>query len=447
MTNPIETYLHAVEANLKARDATEHTHRPALKALIETFATTVTATNEPRQRTDCGAPDMIVRKRPGPVEIGWIETKDIGISLAQALKTDQLDRYRKALPNLILTDYLSFRWFVNGEPWGDAILASADSRGRITSDQKSKDATLKLFNDFLAQQPAAISKPKDLAQRMANLAHLIRDIVIHAFASTQASPLIGDLRQAMAAALIPDLEDPSKTAQFADLYAQTLTYGLFAARCNHSGKSGTFTRQGAAAEIPRTNPFLRRLFTTITGPDLDLEPYAGVVESLVGILSHSNIEEVLKDFGSKTARQDPVLHFYETFLATYDPKLREARGVYYTPEPVVQYIVRSVDHLLKTRFGIPEGLADTGRITYQHDTGKAKEKREAHRTLILDPATGTGTFLYAAVSLIRERFEDQKRAGMWSGYVRDHLLPRVFGFELLMAPYAVAHFKLGMQLA
>jgi len=157
---------------------------------------------------------------------------------------------------------------------------------------------------------------------------------------------------------------------------------------------------------------------------------------------------VLEQFGKRTRREDPVVHFYETFLAAYDPKLREARGVYYTPEPVVSYIVRSVDHLLKTRFDCPQGLADTSTCEFERPGDGDDTKTETSpRVLILDPACGTGTFLYAVVDHIREQFMKTGNAGMWSGYVRNHLLPRLFGFELLMAPYAVAHFKLGMQLA
>jgi predicted helicase len=163
------------------------------------------------------------------------------------------------------------------------------------------------------------------------------------------------------------------------------------------------------------------------------------------------MDAVLADFGKRSARQDPVVHFYETFLAAYDPKLREARGVYYTPEPVVSYIVRSVDHLLKTRFDCPSGLAETATIEYERagESGTEGEKVKAisPRVLILDPACGTGTFLYVVIDHIRRAFVQQGNAGMWSAYVRNQLLPRLFGFELLMAPYAVAHFKLGMQLA
>ncbi|MFL5817014.1 MAG: type ISP restriction/modification enzyme [Conexibacter sp.] len=151
------------------------------------------------------------------------------------------------------------------------------------------------------------------------------------------------------------------------------------------------------------------------------------------------MESVLRHFGARQRRQDPVVHFYETFLAAYDPRLREARGVYYTPEPVVSYIVRSVDEILRTSFDCPDGLADT--------QSTPRPDGERPRVLILDPAVGTGTFLYGVVDHIREGFRDSNDAGKWSAYVRDHLLPRVFGFELLMAPYAVAHLKLGLQLA
>jgi len=155
------------------------------------------------------------------------------------------------------------------------------------------------------------------------------------------------------------------------------------------------------------------------------------------------------------------VHFYETFLAAYDPKTRERRGVYYTPEPVVQYIVKSVHHILKTRFGLEGGLAHTSdTAAYDYETIKLDEngkpdrsklpeghREEKPKVLILDPACGTGTFLYAVTYFIRAEYMKQCNAGLWSAYVRDHLLPRLFGFELLMAPYAMAHFKLGMLLA
>jgi len=450
-TTPIDAYRRQIEKALQAGNATEHTHRPALKTLVQSLAAGITATNEPK-RVACGAPDFEVsRMAPhGPVRVGHIETKTVGELLGEVERSDQLKRYRAALPNLILTDYLQFRWYVNGEDRHSARLALVSKTGKLTPEKEGAKEVADLLTAFLSQQPEPIRDPKMLALRMARLTHFIRDMIVTAFENQSASATLRDLHGAFEQALIPDLPIP----QFADMFAQTLAYGLFAARCNHHGPAGSFKRLGAAAEIPKTNPFLRRLFETITGADLNDEPFAGFVDDLAQLLADTMIEGpdgVLADFGKRTARQDPVVHFYETFLAAYDPKLREARGVYYTPEPVVSYIVRSVDHLLKTRFGCPNGLADTATVEYEREeenSGTAKKvKASSHRVLILDPACGTGTFLYAVVDQIREEFRRQGNAGMWSGYVRNHLLPRIFGFELLMAPYAVAHFKLGMQLA
>jgi len=452
MADPFGNYLKALRQALRAGNATEHTHRPALKALIESLHPKVVATNEPTH-VECGAPDFAVSHRTpaGPLTIGHVETKDVGRSLDEVERSEQLRRYRGYLSNLVLTDYLEFRWYVDGELRRTARVGRLGGDGSVVRDKAGCQATLDLLKDFLAHAPEPITKPRELAERMARLTPIMRDIIITAFENGKASATLRDLRAAFAKTLIPDLDQPDKTAQFADMFAQTIAYGLFAARCNH-GSSGPFRRLGAAAEIPKTNPFLRKLFTTITGPDLDDEPYCGFVDDLAALLNNANIEEILAEFGKRTRREDPVVHFYETFLATYDPQVRERRGVYYTPEPVVSYIVRSVDHILRTRFGLPGGLADTATVTYTHEVeaedGSTTEVTEtAPRVLILDPACGTGTFLYAVVDHIREQFMARGDAGMWSGYVRDHLLPRLFGFELLMAPYAVAHLKLGMQLA
>ncbi len=451
MSEPIKTYLSQLQQNLRAGNATEHTHRAALQTLLQALGKGIQATNEPRHRTDCGAPDMAILRTRGHLAIGHLEAKDIGVSLGDVQKTNQLKRYRKYLPNLILTDYIHFRWYVNGEQWGEASVGTADpATGRIRSSPAQQEQVVKLLGAFLEQGPQPINKPRALAERLARLTHMIRDIVVQAHAAGQVSPILHDLRQVLADNLIPDLLNDERTAQFADLYAQTLTYGLFAARAHQAHVGGRFNLHEAAREIPRTNPLLRQLFNAITGPDFDDEPYAGFVSEIVAVLQNTAIEEILEDFGRAQVRQDPILHFYETFLATYDPEVRERRGVYYTPEPVVRYIVRSVDHLLKTQFKITDGLADRETITYKpaHEHGHPDlQLPTAHRTLILDPAAGTGTFLYEVVETIRETFRRKRRGGIWNDYVHDHLLPRIFGFELLMAPYAMAHLKLGMQLA
>ncbi len=412
------TYIRTIEKELALGNATEHTHRSALKALLESLGDGIVAVNEPR-RIECGAPDFVVTR--GSTTIGYVEAKDVGKSLDEAERSEQLRRYRDSLTNLVLTDYLEFRWYVDGERRLTACLGTPTRDGKIKRDKAGIETGIWLFDDFLSHHAEPVGTAKELAQRMARLAHMIRDFIIAAF---EKEPESGSLHAQFVAFrdnLIPDLS----TEQFADMYAQTIAYGLFAARCNQSTGTG-FTRQNAAYLLPKTNPFLRKLFTHIAGPDLD-DRIAWLVDDLAQLLAQADMEAVLKDFGKRTAKEDPVVHFYETFLAAYDPKVREMRGVYYTPEPVVSYIVRSIAHLIKTHFDKPQGLADP-------------------TVLILDPAVGTATFLYMVINEIHDALLSQGQAGLWNDYVAEKLLPRIFGFELLMAPYAMAHLKLGLLL-
>jgi predicted helicase len=412
-------YILTIEKELTAGNATEHSHRSALKTLIEGLAKGVTATNEPK-RIECGAPDFLVTK--GALTVGYIEAKDVGQSLDEAEKSDQLKRYLNSLTNLILTDYLEFRWYVDGELRRPlARLGTPTRAGKVKRDKVGVQAVAELLIDFLAHEAEAVGTPKELAKRMARLAHRLRELVTAAFEKNLNLPSLGNLYKAFCDTLVPDLT----IEQFADMYSQTIAYGLFAARCN-SPNGAKFTRQYARDLVPKTNPFLRNIFDHIAGAGLP-EIIAPEVDDLAQLLAQADMTSVLKDFGKRTAKEDPVVHFYETFLVEYDPKVREMRGVYYTPEPVVSYIVRSIDHLLKTHFNKPQGLADD-------------------QTLILDPAVGTATFLYMVVTEIYNAMLSQKQKGMWNDYVAEKLLPRIFGFELLMAPYAVAHLKLGLLL-
>lgn len=445
----LKNYLAAIEQALKAGNATEHTHRPALKAFIEALGgADVRATNEPKQIA-CGAPDFIVAR--GVVPLGYVEAKDVGIDLAKAEKSEQLGRYRESLGNLVLTDYLEFRWYLDGELRLAASLPRPDKNGRIRWNADDASEVAQLLGQFIAADIPLKATPQDLATRMAGMGKLIRVLIEQTFKAEDDKGELHGQFEAFRKVLIDSLTAP----QFADMYAQTLCYGLFAARCNVPAQG--FTRQKAASALPKTNPFLRKLFNTIAGPDLD-ERIAWAVDQLAELLARADMAAILADFGKRTRQEDPVVHFYETFLAAYDPKMREARGVYYTPEPVVGYIVRSIDAILRRDFGLREGLAHAGKIRLARAAeprsrgdaklGKTKtaptESYETHRLQILDPATGTGTFLYAVIAKIREQFEGN--AGAWPGYVAEHLLPRLFGFELLMAPYAVAHMKLGLEL-
>ncbi|HLG61753.1 MAG TPA: type ISP restriction/modification enzyme [Ktedonosporobacter sp.] len=433
-------YFNAIEKYYKAGKATEHTYRATLQGLLESLDSNITATNEPK-REKCGAPDYVVERNN--LTIGYIEAKDIGLSLDKIEQDEQLHRYRNALDNLILTDYLEFRWYIGGERRMTVSLGVIDKGKNLALDKEGIKQVEDLLKSFLEHCAEPIRKPQELARRMARLTCMIRDIIINAFTAKEVSHDLRDLYAAFQEVLLPDLTQ----AAFADMFAQTLVYGLFAARYNHKGKK-PFSRSDAAKEIPRTNPFLRRLFGSIAGPALDDEPFVGFVDELAQVLAYTDIDEVMADFGKKTRQEDPIVYFYETFLAQYDPEIKELRGVYYTPEPVVSYIVRSIDSLLRTHFDCPDGLADTETIPYSFtDEEGEKHTEQTPRVLILDPATGTATFLYHVIAHIRENYRQAGNAGMWSSYVREHLLPRLFGFELLMAPYAMAHLKLGMLLA
>ncbi len=426
-------YLHKVEKAYQTGNATEHTYRSALQELIETLSPGITATNEPK-RVKCGAPDFIITNKHTP--LGYIETKDIGVSLDQTERTDQMKRYLGSLGNLILTDYTEFRWYVGGQHRLTARLTKAGGKNKWLPEPDGIEQVNKLFQGFLITQTPTVSNPKELAIRMATIAQLIKNAINGAFQSEDGAGSLHTQMEGFQQVLLPDLN----SEQFADMYAQTICYGMFAARCNTKPNT-QFTREHAVYDIAKTNPFLRKMFGYIAGPDLD-ERVVWAVDDLAEVLNRSDMETILRDFSSRIRQEDPVVHFYETFLAAYDPKMREARGVYYTPEPIVSYIVRSVDHILKNDFGLEDGLADSSMLKATSSDGKYS--LESHKVQILDPATGTGTFLYGIINHIYETFKDNK--GMWSNYVSQHLLPRLFGFELLMAPYAVAHMKLGLLL-
>ncbi|WP_202392089.1 type ISP restriction/modification enzyme [Pontixanthobacter gangjinensis] len=308
--------------------------------------------------------------------------------------------------------------------------------------------------EFASITPLSVTSSKRLAELMAGKAALIKEIMGNALVADMkakgagfgSTDLIGQY-EAFKANLIHDIT----VAEFADIYAETIAYGLFAARL-HDESLDTFTRTEALDLLPKSNPFLRALFVYIAGPNLD-ERLRRVVDDLCAVFLAADMEQVLRHFGKVTKREDPFLHFYETFLAEYNPAKRKARGVWYTPEPVVNFIVRAVDEVLKTEFGLADGLADTSRISVDWDTGQndpktgkpATIKKEVHRVQILDPATGTGTFLAEAVKLIAERVKGIA-PGQWSNYVENDLIPRIHGFELLMASYAMCHMKLDMIL-
>ena len=437
----IDQYIQNLNAAYKRGTATEHTYRGDLKQLIESIVPDIAATNEPK-RIACGAPDYVLTRKDIP--IGFIEAKDVADKdLEGAKKTgnkEQFDRYKTSLNNLIFTDYIDFHIYRNGILITKIAIAELKN-GAIVPLKENFATFANLLKDFCSQISQTITSPKKLAEMMAGKARLLADVIEKALLSdedTQENSTLKDQLQAFKEILIHDISPKG----FADVYAQTIAYGMFAARY-HDPTLPTFSRQEAYELIPKSNPFLKKLFGYIAGLDVD-DRIKWIVDDLVNIFLACDVAEILKDYGKNTKMEDPIIHFYETFLSEYDASLRKARGVWYTPAPVVNFIVRAVDDILKTEFDLPQGLADNSKTKIKTiQKGKAVEQ-EVHKVQILDPATGTGTFLVEVVKHIHKKFVGQQ--GIWTNYVENHLLPRLNGFELLMASYAMAHLQLDLLL-
>lgn len=321
----INNYLDKVNQHYKSGHATEHTYRGDLAELIKAIASDVLVTNEPK-RQSCGAPDYILTKKDIPV--GFIEAKDIGDKDLQGIKKtgnkEQFDRYKASLNNLIFTDYINFHLYREGELVTKTSIAEITVNG-IKPLPENFTNFENLIKDFCVHVGQTIKSPKKLAEMMAGKARLLSDIIGKALSSDEANQEDSTLKDQMLAfkeILIHDITPQG----FADVYAQTIAYGMFAARL-HDPDLDSFSRQEAAELIPKSNPFLRKLFSYIAGPDID-DRIRWVVENLSEIFLACNVEEILKNYGKSTKMEDPIIHFYETFLSEYDPNVRKARGVW-----------------------------------------------------------------------------------------------------------------------
>ena len=433
---PIPAYLKAIADRHRRGDATEHSYRGDLEILLRALLPAVDITNEPRRITDCGAPDYVLKRNAIP--LGYIEAKDVDKSLDDKTFRAQFHRYVASLDNFIFTNYLEFRFYRNSETKPVAVIAIAELRGdKIKPLPQHFDEFTSHIENFGAYQGQPITAADDLAKRMADKARLLAGVIeksLNEENDTDESRTLDAQLRAFRKQLLADVD----VEKFAGIYAQAIAYGMFVARL-HDARPADFTRHKAPKLIPRSNPFLKKFFGYIADYDLD-ERIRWLVDDLADIFRATDVEALMKDFGKATQRTDPFIHFYETFLGKYDGRLRKSRGVYYTPEPVVSFIVRAVDAILKTEFKLPGGLADTAKTTATANGAQ----REVHKVQILDPATGTGTFLAEVVKFIYANFGHLK--GAWRGYVEKDLIPRLNGFEILMAPYAMAHLKLEMIL-
>jgi type I restriction-modification system DNA methylase subunit len=450
MNEAIKKYLSDIQEQFASGQAIEHAYRPALKTLMSSFEDII-AVNDPRH-SEHGAPDFVfIQKSNTKIFKGYAEAKDIGVKLDKVEKSNQMERY-SGYDNLFLTDYLEFRFFKNGEKY-ETVSLGAVKNGKLLLSPENGQLLYDELASFLRGKPEQIRSGKRLAVIMGGYARRIRGNVSR-FLSTEneknesLEKIFGKMKEL----LVHDLD----IERFADMYAQTLVYGLFVGRYNDTSLDD-FTRHEAQQNIPRSNPFLRHFFDHIAGIDFD-ERLAVVVDELCAVFAVSDvrhiIEKHLRLFETENDR-DPLIHFYEDFLKEYDPTLRKKMGAYYTPTPVVHFIIREVDRILKEDFDIAEGIASSEMVDREVETqpwrlpGERKDRTtkqiKSHRVQILDPAVGTATFLNETIKYIYEQ-KRETQAGTWSSYVKEHLVPRLFGFELMMAPYTIAHLKLGMTL-
>ena len=435
MQKLFENYIQSISSKFAYVETSEMGYRTDFEILIKGIFESI---NVKRIDHDARAkqgnkPDFVVLKHDVPIL--YIEAKDIGVSLDKIEKSEQMSRYY-GYANLVLTDYVEFRFYRNGKRYEDPIrIANYDIKNRtITSIQGSYKHVAETLVDFAQSHKEPIRSGEHLSKIMGGKALRIRDNVKQ-FLSNKSEKNAEILRvyETLKKLLVHDLTQES----FADMYAQTLVYGLFVARY-HDKTPENFSRQEARDLIPKSNPLLQHFFDHIAGPDFD-KRLEYIVNELCEVFSHANVHELMiqyfqKDlWGEVHEGPDPVIHFYEDFLKEYDPNLRKKLGAFYTPLPVVRFIVRFVDYLLEKDFGLTSGLADTSKLTNGN-----------HRVHILDPAVGTGTFISATIRIIYERLLKGGQKGRWPAYVHHDLLPRLHGFELMMAPYTIAHLKLSM---
>ncbi|MCX5718201.1 MAG: N-6 DNA methylase [Nitrospirae bacterium] len=424
----LKAYFKRIFEVAKRGDAREESYYSSLEELLKNYAESINKkqvhiTTLPK-KTDAGNPDFRIWDGKQQI-IGYIEAKAPATEYLDQIETSgQLKRYLHIFPNLLLTNFFEFRLYRNG------ILIDKVLTGRPYVIHKLKTVPpveketefLKLLEKFFSFSLPKVYDAKNLAVELAKRTRFLKDEVIAQELEEEEKRGKGNILgfyEAFQRFLIHGLTKED----FADLYSQTITYGLFAARTR---TENGFNRKLAYDKIPKTIGILRDVFRFISLGDLP-KPMEWIIDDISDVLATTNVYKLLDEYFNKHKGKDPVVHFYETFLAEYDPKMREKRGVYYTPEPVVSYIVRSLHHILKEYFDKKDGFA-------------------SQSVTVLDPAAGTLTFLAEAAKLAAEEFTSKYGEGKKAGFIKEHILKNFYAFELMMAPYAVGHLKMSFLL-
>lgn len=440
LTTLIQKYIAEIDSLYQTGNATEKTYRAALESLLKELAPkSITILHEPKCET-YGIPDFKLMRNG--LAVSFVETKNINDNDLKGVKPrghkEQFDRYRNALNTIVFTDYLTFHLYIDGVFICSSTIGHTDGNSVVVDNgEEQMDKFKKITTSLFYAKLQRITSPARLADIMAGKAKLISDIIFKAMTlietdSTKEDKELHKKMDAIKGILVHDMDEKA----FADFYSQIIIYGMFIARI-YDDTPDTFSLMEASKLIPTYSPFLKKIFGYITLTEL--HPHVEwIVGDLIEIFRATDMKKVMKNYGKATGRRDPIVNFYEDFFKKLDPNQRRDSAAWFTPQPIVRYIVDAVDHILKSKFNLQEGLADNS-ITIDPRSGNTM-----HRIQILDPATGTGTFLVDVCEKIHESYKGQE--GLWPEDVVKHIIPRIYGFEYLMAPYTLAHFKLSSAL-
>jgi N-6 DNA Methylase len=440
---PLDVYMRALRAS-DIREKTEHTDRDAIKALVQSIAPKgVQVVHEAKGVRGKGTPDFKVRQN-GQI-IGYIEAKPIGTEmdgLATLLESEQIKKYRSLKENILLTDYLNWIWIKDGDVHRETLGATDDLLGRNRNiDDDRAEKVFALFRGFLSVPPKSISTARALADELAGRTRLLRDFLSEELAR-QEHEQEGERLYGLYLAFKRQVSESIQIADFADAFAQTLSYGLFLSKLNANGYS--LHLDNAKQFIPKSFRLIQELVGFLD--DLESDDYRDVkwvIDQILSVTNGVDVASLKNDLSFRNRKRsswaltakneeewrlfsrDPFVYFYEYFLARYDAELRRKRGVYYTPPPIVNFIVRGVDDILRKEFQLDLGMADS-------------------RVTALEFACGTGTFV---IEMMQRAIENAgSSAAKIELLLKEHILKNIYAFEYLIAPYTIAHLKVAQYL-
>jgi len=423
-----QDYFNTISQLYSASDeSSEHTYRAALENMLNGFLQEyverrLIIKQEPRILETASRPDFKV-VTPERLTIGLLETKKIGEDLKKVLRSSQLTKYKELSDNIIVTDYLHFYLLVKGEPVMDVQLFAEYnlSKKRYKLEPSRIEELKRLLLQFFNSEPETIYRTQTLATKLSEKARFLKNFSYSTLkADKDSESLLTGVFNAFKDTLLPQLSHKA----FSDIYAQTVTYGLFLSALNCDEPREQLNINTAYYMLPTSFSLIKELFHSIENFPAEI---TWAVDEIISILKVTDFGAIKREFSEYRNKEqgfnDPFIYFYEDFLKQYDKSQRELRGVYYTPEPVVSFIIRSIRQVLIEKLNIKDAFI-------------------SKNVTLLDFATGTGTFLLNAFKYALEDAEKIADKQTVNKILNERLIPNFFGFELLVAPYVVAHLKI-----